>query len=153
MEATSTVFMLCLHWELSSILVKVTIIRYNRPTIWTARSVTNVRVHLLTTDGLRTLLRNLEIAWISGCHLTIYLRHIFELIVDGAVPECDIPCLKKESRSKKYCKNAWFEDHFILSPCSSCFVSLIQLNICSKRHTIACPARIWSVVQEKIIGA
>ena len=36
----------------------------------------------------RTLLQNLEITWISGCHLTIYLRHIFELIVDGAIPEC-----------------------------------------------------------------
>jgi len=53
---------------------------------------------LLTTNGLRT---DLEIAWISDCHLTIYLRHIFELIVDGAIPECDIPCLKKESRLTK----------------------------------------------------
>jgi len=67
--------------------------------------------------------------WISGCHLTVYLRHIFELIVDGTIPECvQIYHVKKIIQTR----NACFEDHFILSTRSSRFVSLNQLDAYSK---------------------
>jgi len=152
MEATSTIFLLCLHWELSFVLVKVIIMRYNRPTIWTARSVTNVRVHLLTTNGLRTLA-----GFGDSVDLGLSPHYLLASYIWANRGRCNsrmwYTMFEKRTQTQKYYKNARCEDHFILSPSSSHFVNLIQLDVCSKKHTIAYPAWILNVVKEKIIGA